>query len=168
LPSAGRGSWRGFLFLLLLTAFLFPLASQAAQAPRGPHSLPPKLQQRYQHLTEELRCPTCQNEAIGTSQAKIAANLRRTVRQKLLAGKTDQQIRDYMISRYGLFAVYDPPMTGGTWLLWFGPLILLAIAALTGFLALRRRRRLLDKSSRQSTTGAAEEGAGNHRGGANR
>ena len=155
-----------------LVVMLYATAGFAAAPHRGPHSLPPKLQLRYQHLTEELRCPVCQNEPIGTSQAKIAANLRRTVRQKLLAGKTDQQIRDYMISRYGLFAVYDPPMTTGTWLLWFGPLILLVIAVLTGYFALRRRKRLLAESSRRSPANETGEGdshdAGTRQSGARR
>jgi len=122
-----------------LVVMLYATAGFAAAPPRGPHSLPPKLQLRYQHLTEELRCPVCQNEPIGTSQSKIAANLRRTVREQLLAGKTDRQIRDYMISRYGLFAVYDPPMTAGTWLLWFGPLLMLIVGLIVLFGYLRRR-----------------------------
>ncbi|MDN5873847.1 MAG: cytochrome c-type biogenesis protein CcmH [Sinobacteraceae bacterium] len=130
----------GLIVMMLLS---LTVAALAASASSDTNTLPPKLQARYQQITGELRCPICQNESIAVSQSKIAADLRRIVREKLRAGASDQQIRDYMISRYGLFAVYDPPLTMGTWLLWFGPLILLAIAAAVVFVALRRRQRLL-------------------------
>src|SRR5699024_10641916 len=99
---------------------------------------------------------------IGVSQSRIAADLRQTVRQQLLAGKSNEQIRQYMISRYGLFAVYDPPMSSATWLLWFGPLILLLIAGTVGFVALRKRKRLLAGRDRDADlngeAGRPEEG----------
>ncbi|MGH8226210.1 MAG: cytochrome c-type biogenesis protein [Gammaproteobacteria bacterium] len=133
---------------LLFTA----TATLAAQVPSGPDTLPPKLEIRYQHLANELRCPVCQNEPIAVSDAVISADLRRIVREKLLAGESDQQIRDYMISRYGLFAVYKPPVARNTLALWFGPAALLIIALMVAMFALRRRRRLLEPSPQPSPT----------------
>lgn len=129
----------------MLAALLLPLSWAMAGEPAasGPDVLPPRLEARYQHLTSELRCPVCQNEPIATSQTAISKALRDIVRQKLLAGESNRQIKQYMISRYGLFAIYKPPLEGGTFLLWFGPLILFAIAAAIAVLAIRRRRRAL-------------------------
>ena len=130
----------------ILTAVLLvaSLPVLAAPAPaQGPDVLPPRLQARYQALTEDLRCPVCQNEPIATSQAQIAGALRKIVRQKLLAGESNRQIKQYMISRYGLFAVYKPPLERSTVLLWFGPFILLLIGIIVAALAIRRRRHSL-------------------------
>ncbi|MGH8273205.1 MAG: cytochrome c-type biogenesis protein [Gammaproteobacteria bacterium] len=125
---------------------LWVTAAFAATAPSGPNVLPPKLEQRYQEITSKLRCPVCQNESIAVSDSVVSKDLRNIVRKRLLAGESDQQIRDYMISRYGLFAVYNPPVARGTLLLWFGPVILFLIAAAVAVFSLRRRRRLLGLS----------------------
>ncbi|HYW75197.1 MAG TPA: cytochrome c-type biogenesis protein [Gammaproteobacteria bacterium] len=123
------------------------LPALAATAPdNGPKLLPPRLEARYQALTSQLRCPVCQNEPIATSQTQIAGALRKIVRQKLLAGETNQQIKQYMISRYGLFAVYKPPLDRGTMLLWFGPFLLLLLGIIVAALAIRRRRHALSNS----------------------
>ncbi len=132
------------LAAVLLTAAVPVLAATAAG--QGPDVLPPRLEARYQALTEDLRCPVCQNEPIATSQAQIAGALRKIVRQKLLAGESDKQIKQYMISRYGLFAVYKPPLERSTALLWFGPFILLLIGFIVAALAIRRRRHSLTNS----------------------
>ena len=144
---------RGVIVMLLAfavaaTAAAAP-AGSAGKAESGPGVLPPRLEARYQALTEELRCPVCQNEPIATSQAQIAGALRDIVRKKLLAGESDSQIKQYMISRYGLFAVYKPPLERGTFLLWFGPFILLIIGIGVAALAIRRRRRSLIDSEVQ-------------------
>jgi cytochrome c-type biogenesis protein CcmH len=144
--------YRVRLLALLLTAA--SAASAAAPAPAGrteagPGVLPPPLEARYQQLTSELRCPVCQNEPISTSQSQIAAALREIVRQRLLAGESDEKIERYMTSRYGLFALYKPPVERSTFLLWFGPLILLLIAGVVVGRALFKRRKLL----RHSDTG---------------
>ena len=138
------------LVALFIAAIFSAAMASAAEAPSGPGTLPPKLEIRYQRLANELRCPVCQNETIAVSDAVISADLRRIVREKLLAGESDKQIRDYMISRYGLFAVYKPPVARNTLVLWFGPLALLLIAAIVAMLALRRRRRLLSPSPQPS------------------
>lgn len=134
---------------LLLAAVAMSAAAgtpPAASAATATGLLPPRLEARYQRLTSDFRCPVCQNEPIATSQSQIAVALRDIVRRKLLAGETDAQIRRYMISRYGLFAVYDPPVRRSTFLLWFGPLILLLIGAGVAGRAVYQRRRLLRRS----------------------
>ena len=137
---------RACLLLLALAVASAAVAAPAGKAVSGPDVLPPRLEARYQALTSELRCPVCQNEPIATSQAQIAGALRDIVRKRLLAGESNQQIKQYMISRYGLFAVYKPPLEAGTWLLWFGPFILLAIGIVVAVMAIRRRRRSLLES----------------------
>lgn len=88
----------------------------------------PALQARYQNLTRELRCLQCQNENIADSNASLAGDLRRQVREMLLAGKSDDDILKFLTDRYGDFVLYQPPMAARTWILWFGPTLLLLIA----------------------------------------
>ncbi|MGA7965975.1 MAG: cytochrome c-type biogenesis protein [Gammaproteobacteria bacterium] len=142
-------SVRGRVLLTLLTAAVatgFAVKAWSLPAETGPGVLPPKLEARYQKLTDELRCPVCQNEPIATSQAQIAGTLRQIVRQRLLAGQSNAQIKQYLISRYGLFAVYKPPLQRSTFLLWFGPFILLLIAIIVVGFAIRQHRRSLLES----------------------
>lgn len=136
------------LALLVLVAAMPAIAAGGGggNSGSGPDILPPRLEARYQTLTSELRCPVCQNEPIATSQAQIAGALRDIVRKKLLAGESNHQIKQYMISRYGLFAIYKPPLERGTFLLWFGPLILLLVGIVVAVLAIRRRHRVLINS----------------------
>jgi len=133
------------ILTLVLAAASLPVLAATTNGD-GPNLLPPRLEARYQALTSQLRCPVCQNEPIATSQTQIAGALRKIVRQKLLAGESNQQIKQYMISRYGLFAVYKPPLDGGTMLLWFGPFILLLLGLIVAGLAIRRRRHSLTNS----------------------
>jgi cytochrome c-type biogenesis protein CcmH len=101
----------------------------------------PALQQRYEHLTHQLRCLVCQNETIADSNATLAADLRREVRELLIAGKTDADIRTFLTERYGDFVLYLPPVTPRTWLLWAAPaLLLLGGAAIAGMIVRRRMR----------------------------
>lgn len=86
---------------------------------------------RYQSLVEELRCPKCQNQNLADSGSGIAVDLRELVHQMIEQGKTDQEIVDYMVARYGSFVLYRPQHSTATFLLWYGPFILLGI----GFLA---------------------------------
>lgn len=88
----------------------------------------PVLRARYETLTEQFRCLVCQNESIADSNADLAADLRREVRDLLLAGKTDQQIAEYMTARYGDFVLYKPPLQTNTFVLWLGPLLILLVA----------------------------------------
>ncbi|MCC6373214.1 MAG: cytochrome c-type biogenesis protein CcmH, partial [Moraxellaceae bacterium] len=82
---------------------------------------------RYQALIAELRCPKCQNQNLAGSDAPIAKDLKDRTYQLLQDGKTDSEIRDYMISRYGDFISYKPPVRGSTYALWFGPFALLLV-----------------------------------------
>lgn len=85
---------------------------------------------RYQSLVEELRCPKCQNQNLADSGSGIAVDLRELVHQMIEQGKTDQEIVDYMVARYGSFVLYRPQHSTATFLLWYGPFILLGIGLL--------------------------------------
>lgn len=82
---------------------------------------------RWRALNEELRCLVCQNQSIAESAAPLAKDLRAQSRQMIEAGKSDAQIREYMTNRYGDFVLYRPPFKPTTWLLWFGPLLMLLL-----------------------------------------
>ncbi|MSQ92610.1 MAG: cytochrome c-type biogenesis protein CcmH [Gammaproteobacteria bacterium] len=101
----------------------------------------PVLQQRYEQLTHELRCLTCQNETIADSNATLAAELRRELREMMKAGKTDAEIRAFLTERYGDFVLYLPPVTPRTWLLWAAPALLLLGGVAVAALVVRRRAR---------------------------
>jgi cytochrome c-type biogenesis protein CcmH len=96
---------------------------------------------RFQHLARELRCLVCQNQDLADSEADLAKDLRKQVFELMRAGKSDAEIKQYLVSRYNDFVLYDPPLKPGTWLLWFAPGALVLIGA--GILAniLRRRSR---------------------------
>ncbi|WP_405048411.1 cytochrome c-type biogenesis protein [Rhodoferax sp.] len=85
----------------------------------------PVVEQRLVLIAEDLRCLVCQNESLASSRADLANDLRREVRELIKAGKSDADIKDYLVSRYGDFVLYKPPVKPTTWLLWFGPLLLL-------------------------------------------
>lgn len=96
---------------------------------------------RYRQLTEELRCPKCQNQNIADSDAPIAMDLRAEIYRKLEAGDSNAQIIDYLVARYGDFVLYKPPVTRRTLLLWYGPAALLVGGfMLVGVIVLRRRK----------------------------
>lgn len=85
----------------------------------------PVVEQRLIVIAEELRCLVCQNESLAGSRADLAMDLRREVRTLIKSGKSDAEIKEYLVSRYGDFVLYRPPVKPTTWLLWFGPLLLL-------------------------------------------
>lgn len=94
---------------------------------------------RFQALTKQLRCLVCQNESLADSNAPLAADLRRDVFQQMQAGKSDEEIKTWLTSRYSDFVLYDPPLRARTWLLWFGPLLALIAGAAVIGVAVRRR-----------------------------
>jgi len=100
----------------------------------------PVLESRMMHVAAELRCLVCQNQTIADSHAGLAVDLRREIRTLLAQGKSDAEVLRFMTERYGDFVLYRPPVDARTWLLWFGPLALLGIAA--GGLALHLRGRV--------------------------
>jgi cytochrome c-type biogenesis protein CcmH len=99
----------------------------------------PALQTRYENITRELRCLVCQNETIADSNATLAGDLRREVREMIAAGKTDDEIRDFMIARYGDFVLYRPRLTRMNFLLWAAPALLLVLGAFAVVRVVRRR-----------------------------
>lgn len=126
--------------LAWFTLLLFPLLTiaQAIQPlPFRNHAE----EVRFQHLSAELRCPMCQNETLADSNAPIAHDLRRQVFEMIQAGKTDDQIKAYLVDRYSQFVLYNPPVEPGTWLLWFGPLVLLVAGGIVVAIQVRRRAR---------------------------
>ena len=99
----------------------------------------PELQARYEHIIEEVRCLKCQNQSIKDSNAFLAGDLRREIRRMLTEGKTDQEIYDFLVARYGEFALYRPRMSGKTLVLWVAPLVLLLGGGFVLVNILRRR-----------------------------
>ncbi|HEY1077347.1 MAG TPA: cytochrome c-type biogenesis protein [Fontimonas sp.] len=123
---------------LLAALFVAPaLAQQQTVEPELP--LTPEQTERYQGLVNELRCLVCQNQSIADSNAPLAADLRVKVREQLAAGRSDSEIHDYVTERFGDFVLYRPPLRASTWLLWFGPFVLLGLGLLLAFRMARRR-----------------------------
>ena len=126
--------------LVALLGLLFGAAAYAVD----PTQLPdPKLQERYLALTHELRCVQCQNEAIADSPAGIASDLRREVRDMLLAGKSDDDVRNFMLARYGDFVLFRPRFAPKTAWVWLAPGVLLLIGAFVSWRIVRTRTALL-------------------------
>lgn len=103
----------------------------------------PVLEKRMIGLAEKLRCLVCQNESLASSHAELAEDLRREVREQMQKGLSDQEIIDYLVSRYGDFVLYDPPVKSYTYLLWFGPFALLLLGGGVLVYQLRKRRQLI-------------------------
>ncbi|OQK18744.1 hypothetical protein AU255_10525 [Methyloprofundus sedimenti] len=101
----------------------------------------PEKEKRFQHLTFELRCPKCQNQNIADSNAEISQDLRTKIFQMLNAGKSDDEIVDYMVERYGDFVLYEPRVKPQTYLLWFGPGLFLLLGLLVVVLIIRSRNK---------------------------
>ena len=125
----------------LLGLGLILMMGAAAAIDSQPPFPDPTTQARYEHLTHELRCLVCQDETVADSNADLAADFRRQIHEMVAAGKTDAEIKDYMVARYGDFVLYKPPVQRNTALLWIGPFILLVIALSVVVLVIRRRAR---------------------------
>ena len=93
---------------------------------------------RFHQLTSELRCVMCQNQSLADSNAQIAHDLRREVLDLMRQGKSDDQVKQFLVDRYGEFVLYKPEVEPGTWLLWFGPLLLVLVGSLVVWRILRR------------------------------
>jgi len=103
----------------------------------------PEMQRRYDGLTHELRCMQCQNQSIADSPVGLAEDLRRDVREQIIAGKTDEQIRDSMVARYGNIILFRPPFTPSTAWVWVLPFLLLLVGVLVGVRVVRQRTALV-------------------------
>jgi cytochrome c-type biogenesis protein CcmH len=128
--------------LALILALSLAVFAAAREAP--PAADDPALEARMLRIANELRCLVCQNQTIADSHAGLAEDLRNEVRAMLRQGRSDQEIVKYMTDRYGDFVLYRPPVKSTTWLLWFGPGVLLVGGLATLVLVLRRRARMSD------------------------
>jgi cytochrome c-type biogenesis protein CcmH len=119
-----------------------------------PMAQDPQVEARLVVISEELRCLVCQNEALSSSNAELAEDLRREVRKLIRENKTDAEIKTYLVERYGDFVLYKPPLKPLTWPLWFGPFILFGLGLFGLWRYLRLRKQL--PSSRLDATGRAQ------------
>jgi cytochrome c-type biogenesis protein CcmH len=103
----------------------------------------PVVEQRLIAISEEMRCLVCQNESLAGSRAELAMDLRRELRTLIRAGKSDEEIREFMVSRYGDFVLYRPRIKPETWLLWAGPFVLMIAGVIVLVVYLRRRNRAI-------------------------
>lgn len=124
--------------LLFVAIFAAPLAQAVIETYEFSSR---DLEVRYQALSAELRCPKCQNQNIADSNAPIAKDLRKLLHQQLETGASDDQIKQFMVSRYGEFVLYRPRFSGATAMLWLAPALLFLCAAVVVFISLRRRER---------------------------
>lgn len=138
--------------LLLTLALVLASGSAFAQPATDPMPLTftsPAEEKRFHALISELRCVMCQNQSLAESNAQIAVDLRREVLELMREGKDDAQIKEFLVARYGEFVLYRPQVESKTWLLWFGPAVVLLAGGFVVVGAVRRRSR--------NTTPAADE-----------
>jgi cytochrome c-type biogenesis protein CcmH len=122
---------------------LLALAASAAFA-IDPLPFKDEVQQvRFQKLVAELRCTVCQNQNLADSNAELAKDLRLKVFELMQEGRSDDQIKQFLVDRYGDFVLYEPPMKPTTWALWFGPAVVVLIGAILIVNSVRRRARAL-------------------------
>ena len=112
----------------------------------------PEQEARFKHLTEELRCTVCQNQSLADSDAPLAHDLREQLHELLMAGQTDEEIKSFLVDRYGDFVLYRPPVQGNTLILWVAPIVLLLIGFGVVYGVVRQRRKMLESG----TVGEAE------------
>lgn len=132
------------LLLLLLPLTVFAIDKHPVEFTNATQAT------RYQKLIDEFRCVVCQNQSVADSNADLAQDVRDLVRNMVLQGKTDQQISDFLVERYGDFVLYNPPVKPITYLLWAGPLALLLIAV--GFLIYLIRRHTIQTAQPPTLT----------------
>lgn len=125
--------WAAVLILMVMTA------GPALAVQPGEELADPALEARARALSQELRCLVCQNESIDDSNAPLAGDLRRLVRERLAAGDSDDEVLDYIVARYGEFVLLRPRMSPLTWVLWFGPFVVVLVGAVAIALYVRNR-----------------------------
>ena len=131
---------RSLLISLLLLGTITPFAVAKEAQPTGDD---PAVEQRLHKLSQELRCLVCQNETLADSRADLAEDLRREIREQIKAGKSDKEIIEFLTARYGQFILYRPRVTPVTYLLWFGPFVLLLGGLFILFTYIKQRRNLV-------------------------
>ena len=127
------------LLILLFVTALSSLSSLAWANEATPLAEDPVVEKRMIDISEEMRCLVCQNESLAGSRADLAQDLRRELRELIKQGKSDEEIKTFMVSRYGDFVLYRPPVKPSTWVLWLGPFFLMFVSI--GFLLNYLRRR---------------------------
>lgn len=141
--------------LLLIGLLLFGMAAPVAAVTMDRYEFESEAQrERFRELLGELRCLVCQNESLADSHADLAGDLRQQVYEQMQQGKNNEEITEYLVARYGDFVRYRPPVTPGTYLLWFGPPLILLVGVVFAIRLLRRRdgtvRRLDDAERRRA------------------
>jgi len=131
------------IFLILALALSVSVLAQSSPVQEPLKFENAQQEERFNHLTRELRCLVCQNQNLADSDAQLAHDLRSEVHEMLLAGKSDDEIKQFMVDRYGDFVLYRPPVQENTFLLWVAPIALLLGGALVLFTIIRKRTRLL-------------------------
>ena len=149
---------RSLSLALVFATFLGSTAAIASSTTEAALAADPVAEKRLQGLSEELRCLVCQNQNIADSNAELAQDLRREIRSMIQAGKSDKEIIDFMVTRYGDFVLYRPPVKGITLLLWGGPiaLLLLGLFVLQRYLRQRARRMADDRPLSAADAGRAD------------
>ena len=127
------------IWLALIALLLFAPSAWAGEA--RPLGDDPAVEERLKHLAVELRCLVCQNQTLADSNAPLAEDLRREVREMIVKNMNDKEIIDFLVSRYGDFVLYRPPLKSTTTLLWVGPFVLLVGGGIALVVALKRRGR---------------------------
>lgn len=138
--------------MVLLAALMLPFSALHADEAQ-PLADDPAVEARVQKLGEELRCLVCQNQNIADSHADLAMDLKKQLREQIAAGRSDSEIKDFMVERYGDFVLYRPPLKATTVLLWAGPFALLLIVIV---LLLRRLRSRAERAAVANTLSADE------------
>lgn len=143
---------RSQYFILVLTITLsFSVFSQNSPVQEPMVFETPKQEARFNKLTQELRCLVCQNQNLADSDAQLAHDLRAEVHEMLLTGKSDDEIKTFMVERYGDFVLYRPPVQENTYLLWLAPLALLLIGALILRVNIKKRSTLLESTPNEES-----------------
>ena len=127
--------WLCVAILLVMSGLAPTQAKEAALLAEDP-----LVEKRLIHISEELRCMVCQNESLASSRAELANDLREEVRKLIREDRSDSQIKEYLVTRYGDFVLYKPEVKPLTWVLWFGPFMLLVVAILGMAYYLRQRQ----------------------------
>ncbi|GFE86717.1 cytochrome c-type biogenesis protein [Steroidobacter agaridevorans] len=140
---------------LLLAAILALFGLQALAIDKAPAFEDPVQQARYERLARELRCLQCRSETIADSNAQLAADLRRQLRELMAAGKSDQEIMQYMTDRYGDYVLYKPPVAPRTWLLWAAPALLVIGGGIVAAIVISRKSKLPDTDPADPGLGAS-------------
>jgi cytochrome c-type biogenesis protein CcmH len=140
--------------LLVMVAAL--LSTQLALAiDTAPAFSDPAQQARYERIIHQLRCLQCRSESIADSGVTLAADLRRQVREMMAAGKTDDEVYQHMVDRYGDYVLYNPPLTARTLALWGGPILLLVVGAGIALFVISRKSKLSDTDPADPGLGAS-------------